>query len=261
MQLAFYKYHGAGNDFILLDAMKAPVPGLTEALVATLCNRHTGIGADGLMVLLPSPSHAFEMLYYNADGRPGSLCGNGSRCAVALANALGIWNKQGTFLAADGPHYAELVRAEGYVSTVLLEMHVPLLPEETSFGLFVDTGSPHVVIELEEGLAEYPVSDEAVAIRHAEAFAPGGTNVNFLEQHGPGTWAIRTYERGVEAETLACGTGVTAAAWVLAHRYGWQDPWEVTLQARGGFLQVRFEGGRLWLMGPAAFVFEGRYNL
>lgn len=257
MQLPFYKYHGAGNDFVLLNGLSTPIPSLPKAVVATLCARHTGIGADGLLVLQPprGVDTAFELVYYNADGGLSTLCGNGSRCAVALAHLVGVFGRAGSFAAADGPHRAELL-TPGNPATVALEMIPPTTPEKVEEGHFLDTGSPHVVVHV-NGLADYPVHAEGLAIRNQNRHTPEGTNVNFVEKRNDTTLAIRTYERGVEGETLACGTGVTAAAWVQAELDGRTGSWAYSVQAQGGTLEVRFEGGRLWLIGPAAFVYQG----
>ncbi len=281
--MIFRKYHGAGNDFILLLADRAtgqaPFDLTDHAFIQRLCDRHFGIGADGLIVLEPDadPAIAFTMRYFNADGRLGSLCGNGSRCAVrAAADAGWISGTEPepiTFRASDGLHQAA-IRPDGLIRLSMHDVPAPGhldLPadvqtsQERTFHL--DTGSPHVVYLLPFGLRDTDVATEGRRIRCDARFAEtGGVNVNFVERDflGGAHLHIRTYERGVEAETLACGTGVTAAALVAAHHYGSSAP--VTVQARGGKLQVEFtaqaDGGftNVALIGPAVFVFEGEVN-
>lgn len=267
--MTFTKYHGAGNDFIIMLAPdgQPPFDLADEALVARLCDRHFGIGADGLIILRPAPGVAFEMLYYNADGRLGSLCGNGSRCAVRAALDAG-WLTVGpgeeiTFLAADGPHAAALL-PDGLIR---LRMHdvgpARFLPEHhLGPAYFLDTGSPHMVTLLAGGLDELELMAEGRTLRYDARFAPGGTNVNFAEAlPGHEGLRIRTYERGVEAETLACGTGITATALVAAQHYGMASP--VSLEAIGGHLRVEFcrhpDGSftDIALIGPAEKVFTG----
>lgn len=277
--MRFTKYHGAGNDFVVVLADRAtgvlPFDPADTAFVARVCDRHFGVGADGLIALRPAPGVAFEMLYFNADGRLGSLCGNGSRCAVRAALDAG-WLPPATttltFLAADGPH-AAAVLPDGRIRLQMHDVAPPRhenlpadVPATDAQTYFLDTGSPHVVYLLPFGLRDTDVLTEGRRIRYDARFAPGGgTNVNFVERNAAGGahLHIRTYERGVEAETLACGTGVTAAALVAAHHYGTASP--VVIHALGGELTVEFtarpDGGfaAVALTGPAERVFGGEF--
>jgi diaminopimelate epimerase len=260
MTIRFHKYHGCGNDFIVIDGRGGLFPALTEPTVARLCHRRFGIGADGLMVLADAPGHDFSMLYWNADGRPGSMCGNGARCIVAFAHALGIGDDRYRFLAPDGPH--EAVReADG---TVRLRMADVGQVEATGSDFLLDTGSPHYV-RFTSGLEAVDVEREGRAIRHSARFAREGVNVNFVERRGAGLLAVRTFERGVEAETMSCGTGVTAAALVAAGAGTGRRRMEICTP--GGVLGVDFDKKGegifedIWLVGPAAFVFTGEVGL
>lgn len=279
--MTFSKYHGAGNDFIIVLADRAtgavPFNAADEALVRRLCDRHFGIGADGLIVLRPGaladPAVAFEMLYYNADGRLGSLCGNGARCAVRAALEMGLIeageDAEITFRAADGLHGAALLPA-GLIRLRMHDAPAPrheegLGPADATRTYFLDTGSPHVVVLLPYELETLDLPVEGPTVRHAPRFAPGGVNANFAERLDGRHLRIRTYERGVEDETLACGTGVVATALVAAHHYGITSP--VTLHALGGDLQVEFTARPdgsftdVALIGPAERVFTGEIQL
>ncbi len=267
--IPFTKYHGAGNDFILVLADRAtgalPFDPADETRIAQLCDRHFGIGADGLIALRPTPGAHFEMLYYNADGRLGSLCGNGSRCAVRAALDAG-WatetDSEIRFLAADGPHTATLL-PDGQIRLAMLDAPAPVaLPDDTAHRTYhLDTGSPHVVVLRAWGLNDIDIPTEGRDWRYDPRFAPGGVNVNFAERLDGPHLRIRTFERGVEAETLACGTGVTATALVAAQHYGIASP--IHLHAVGGDLLVEFsrrpDGSftDIALTGPVERVFAG----
>lgn len=255
--MEFFKYQGAGNDFIVLDDRQAQLQ-FSPAEIAQLCHRRFGIGADGLMLLRAHPEYAFEMLYFNADGQPSSMCGNGGRCIAAFAHALGILDAEGTFLAVDGPHRVKMIAT----TWVELEMIPVKKVERGEDFFFLNTGSPHYVTYV-PSLEDYPVVTAGRAIRYNERFAAVGTNVNFIEPLEVGI-RLATYERGVEDETLACGTGATAAA--LAHHLQQGQgagSYELAIEAKGGELQVRYratEGGfeDIWLCGPAVQVFKGQ---
>ncbi len=254
--LVFHKYQGTGNDFVMVDNRAGTFDRRAEVLVRRLCHRRFGIGADGLILLQAHPEHDFEMIYFNADGREGSLCGNGARCTVAFAKSLGLIGTETTFLAADGPHYARL-GADGLVH---LQMPDVGAPQPHGDDYFLDTGSPHYVRRVAD-VAAADVLAEGRRLRHDPAFAPGGTNVNFVAVQPDGTLRVRTYERGVEAETFSCGTGVTAVALVMAHCAASAEP--CTLHTPGGTLRVTFartgDGYTdVFLIGPARSVFEGR---
>lgn len=258
--LSFFKYQGTGNDFVLLDDQAQLFDIHNHQLVRFLCDRRRGIGADGLILLRPHQQLDFEMVYFNADGYVGSLCGNGSRCAVAFAHDLGLIDRTTRFQAADGPHEAS-IDEEGLVH---LRMQDVLGQQEVEeYGIFLDTGSPHLVrFQPASTLAELNVFAEGRAIRYNERFREKGTNVNFVEAPAvPGQpWQVRTYERGVEDETLSCGTGVTAVA-LAASKRGASSP--VHLRTPGGDLHVAYEARpdgsftNVYLSGPAQRVFSG----
>lgn len=254
MQLTCYKYQGTGNDFILIDNRAKDVTLSTEQ-VRWLCDRRFGIGADGLMLLELEPGIDFKMVYFNADGRESSMCGNGGRCIAAFARQLGIIGSEARFVAVDGLHEARLVDNQ-----VSLKMNDVRQLEVGDDFFFLNTGSPHYV-KFVSGLEQYDVYGEGHRIRNSARFRAEGTNVNFVER-GEGELLVRTYERGVEDETLSCGTGVTAAALVAAFK-GWStDKHSCRIRTRGGRLQVRFEKVlestfyNIWLEGPATFVFQ-----
>ncbi len=254
MILPFIKYHGAGNDFILLDEREQDYPLNTE-IIKHLCDRHFGIGGDGLMRLQADAAHDFRMVYYNADGQESTMCGNGGRCMIAFAKELGIIEASARFIAVDGEHEGSILSG----GNIRLKMQDCRFPEKRGNQFFINTGSPHVVCFTDE-VSDFPVVQEGRRIRHSPEYQPGGANVNFLSKTKD-TWHIRTYERGVEDETLACGTGVTAAALSLAAI----DP-EITspldIQTLGGLLRVYFSRetdsfSEVWLEGPAVKVFSG----
>ncbi|MGI4884730.1 MAG: diaminopimelate epimerase [Janthinobacterium lividum] len=269
MTLAFHKYQGTGNDFVILDDRAAQFDTADHARIAQLCHRRFGIGADGLMLLRNREGYDFEMVYFNADGRPSTMCGNGGRCLVAFAQRLGVITNDAYFLAVDGPHAAR-VEADGTVRLKMIDAAAPQLAEVGEADVFVHTGSPHHVhfLDAEEGhtLAEFDVYGAGHDIRYDQAYDPAGVNVNFVEvpAHPAHPWPVRTYERGVENETLSCGTGVTAVALAASQR-GAASP--VRLQTPGGLLEVAFQtqpdGGfaDVWLSGPAVRVFGGEIAL
>lgn len=265
MALPFAKYHGAGNDFVLVDDRR----GLWRASeagerIARLCDRHVGIGADGLIYLradADGSSGGLRMVYYNADGAPSSFCGNGSRCFVAFAARLGLAEPGVTFrfLANDGPHSGRL-EVGGQVSVSMrIAGAVERLTERDDR---VDTGSPHFV-RWSRVLPQGDITEAAREVRYGGAYAKTGINVNYVTRLGDAALAIRTYERGVEGETLACGTGVTAAALSYADRERLTGRRELRVEARGGVLGVSFERSAeglisdVWLSGPAEHVFDG----
>jgi diaminopimelate epimerase len=271
--MQFWKYQGTGNDFILVDQRSHLwIRRNDTERIAHLCDRHFGIGADGLILLNAHPVRDFEMVYFNADGRESTFCGNGGRCIVAFAYRLGVRCERYTFIAADGEHEAKL-----FISDVPRRFWVELRmrdvgpiapcanPISGEKGFVVNTGSPHY-IQWVDNLKGRNVSEEGRRVRYAECFQPGGVNVNFVELNPEGI-GLRTYERGVEAETLACGTGVTAAA--LAWHVRVQLPpgtYEVPVFARGGTLRVRFTATAsgytdIWLCGPAEEVFSGEIDV
>ncbi|GAA4377057.1 diaminopimelate epimerase [Hymenobacter koreensis] len=264
MTLHFHKYQGTSNDFVMVDDRARTFPADDHVLVRRLCDRRRGIGADGLILLRTQPGFDFEMLYFNADGYLGSMCGNGGRCAVAFARQLGVITDKTHFLAADGPHEAT-VETDGRVNLRMIDVPGQ---QEIPDGIFLNTGSPHIVRFLPAStLAEYDVYGEGRAVRYGDTFRErGGTNVNFVEapQTPEQPWQVRTYERGVEDETFSCGTGVTAVALAAARR-GASSP--VPLRTLGGDLAVSFsmhpDGSftNVFLSGPAEFVFTGSIEI
>src|SRR3546814_455488 len=211
-QISFSKYQGAGNDFIIIDDRSGRICPDVE-LFSNWCNRRFGIGADGVMLVRNHSELDFEMLYFNADGREGSMCGNGGRCIAAFARELGITGTESRFMAVDGPHRARI--SDGEVS---LEMKDVSRVEENEGDYILDTGSPHF-IRITNQLTNLDVIGEGRAIRYNDRFREEGINVNFVEPVGQ-RYAVRTYERGVEDETFACGTGVTAVALAMAVKEG-----------------------------------------
>ncbi|WP_202923783.1 diaminopimelate epimerase [Pontibacter fetidus] len=254
MAISFYKYQGTGNDFVMIDNRKMTFPGENEALVKHLCDRRVGIGADGLILLQDHPDYDFEMVYYNADGRVGSMCGNGGRCTVRFARHLGVIEDVACFLAADGEHQASIER-----DLIQLKMNDVQGVEHIGKDYYLNTGSPHY-IRFVDDVQTIDVFEEGRAIRYNDRFAAVGTNVNFVQKTGENEIFVRTYERGVEDETLSCGTGVTAAA-LVAGLEGMQSP--VKVKVLGGELEVAFERSGndgfkyIYLIGPARQVFTG----
>ncbi|MCA1756125.1 MAG: diaminopimelate epimerase [Bacteroidales bacterium] len=255
MKILFNKYHGTGNDFIMIDNRESQINGSDSGIIAKMCNRHFGIGADGLILIEKDSGEDFRMKYFNADGKEATMCGNGGRCAVAFAAQLGIISDKGTFTAADGVH-----RASINSGVITLGMNNTKLPDERGEYLFLDTGSPHIIVET-GNCDDIDVDIRGRELRWSEQFAPEGVNVNFMEKIKDGTIMVRTYERGVEAETLSCGTGVTAAA--IASCYGsGPGKYSIDIITRGGKLSVGFtikEGraSEITLTGDTRFVFEG----
>jgi diaminopimelate epimerase len=260
MQIHFYKYQGTGNDFILIDNRDKSIT-LTNEQVRFLCHRHFGIGADGLMLLQARPECDFEMLYYNSDGNPSSMCGNGGRCITSFAKHLGIISQHAKFLAVDGLHEATIDEA----NQVSLKMNDVKNIEIGVDYFYLNTGSPHYV-KFVDGIEEMDVVEEGKKIRYNERFAMEGTNVNFMEKKEDGLF-VRTYERGVEDETLSCGTGVTAAALVASVKGISNSKNNCSIITKGGNLEVTFEKVleknfyNIWLKGSTNLVFSGSIEL
>jgi diaminopimelate epimerase len=260
MQTKFYKYQGTGNDFIILDNRKGHVGQLTWQQVAGLCNRRFGIGGDGLMLLSAHPEYDFEMVYFNSDGKPSSMCGNGGRCLVKFAYDLGLTKTTYHFIAIDGPHEAS-VNNDG---SVALKMNDVRGIKNHNGKYILNTGSPHF-IDFSDDVMHLDVFKKGRAIRYSPQFEKEGINVNFVEQtQDVDQIIVRTYERGVEDETLSCGTGVTAAALVCFHNdMGFN---RVEVKTKGGQLSVEYDKSgdeytNIWLNGPAEKVFEGTIDL
>ena len=256
----FSKYQGTGNDFILIDNREQAL-NISTNQVATLCHRRFGIGADGLMLLEHSAIADYKMVYYNADGSTGSLCGNGSRCMAAFAQSLGVVTaKNACFEATDGLHKVGFLAG----GNIALEMADVLSMETTETHSILNTGSPHFVKWVEDAEA-INVNPAGSKIRNRVRFKAAGINVNFVQRNTDGSLFVRTYERGVEAETLSCGTGVTAAA--IASAGGQAGRYQIQVRTLGGRLEVAFENGsmgearRILLTGPAVAVFTGEVEL
>ena len=259
MNFQFEKYQGAGNDFIILDDREDSFPDQDHSLIQKLCDRHFGIGADGLILLRDSSRSDFKMLYFNANGHPSSLCGNGSRCVFAFAKKHKIVSNQGTFETSDGTHKGSITPDD----LICIEMGDVLKIEKRDMAIFMDTGSPHH-IEFVDEVSAVDVKVQGAAIRYGAPYFEAGSNANFVEKVNENEFNIRTYERGVEDETLACGTGAVAAA--IAVHFSELTPLNVVkINALGGRLQVSFtpDSGQyknIQLTGPAVFVFSGNLN-
>ncbi|NND80549.1 MAG: diaminopimelate epimerase [Maribacter sp.] len=255
MLLTFYKYQGTGNDFIMIDNRTSTFPKGNKPLVAQLCDRRFGIGADGLILLEDDEKVDFNMVYYNSDGNQGSMCGNGGRCLVAFAKFLGIIDKETSFNAVDGLHSAIIED-----DTVELKMNNVNEIHAKPNAYFLDTGSPHHV-QVVESLENIDVYKEGAKLRYG-LYGERGSNINFVEPLDTGTFAVRTYERGVEDETLSCGTGVTAVA-IAMHKANRVQDETVDIETKGGKLQVKFLNDKvnvysnIHLIGPAKQVFKG----
>ena len=262
--MEFYKYQGTGNDFILIDDSLFSFPEEDYGFVKALCDRRFGIGADGLMLLRKHPNYDFEMIYYNSDGNKSTMCGNGGRCIVAFSHFRGWIADKARFLAVDGPHSAELNDNQ-----VTLSMIDVKSVQEHKEGIYLDTGSPHLVKFIQDAEA-LDVKREGHTIRYSLQYAPAGTNVNFVEQISPEEITVRTYERGVEDETLSCGTGVVASAiasFLRTNDAGISSSASYNVNTPGGKLIVQFsynfqkqEFTDVRLIGPAEQVFQRRYS-
>ncbi|MFP4845768.1 diaminopimelate epimerase [Winogradskyella sp. PE311] len=255
MTMTFYKYQGTGNDFIIVDNRLQLIDKNDTKRIAELCDRRFGIGADGFILLENDTSSDFKMVYYNADGNESSMCGNGGRCITAFAKYLDIIKDTAIFNAIDGLHNVKIEKG-----IVHLKMQNVDDVETHQDHLFLDTGSPHHV-QLVSILSKFDVKSIGSKIRYDEPYGEAGSNINFVEKISESNFAVRTYERGVEDETLSCGTGVTAVALAM-HYSGKTMANEVTLDTLGGKLNVSFENTKngyedIWLIGPAELVFKG----
>jgi diaminopimelate epimerase len=252
----FYKYQGTGNDFVMIDDRAEDFDLKDLARIQRLCDRKFGIGADGLILIRNHPDFDFEMIYFNADGSQ-SMCGNGARCTVAFAAFLGIISNETKFLAIDGSHEALIQNNQ-----VEVRMGDVKGIKREGDDFFLNTGSPHHIKFVNE-VNEYPVYDQGKSIRYDPKYNPGGTNVNFVEKLTENEIFVRTYERGVEDETLSCGTGITAAALAFAPQ---SQNATIQIQTLGGKLAVRFSANEdgsfrdIWLIGPALQVYSGTIN-
>ena len=259
MNTVFYKYQGTGNDFVMIDDREKTFP-VSKEFIASLCHRRFGIGADGLILLQNEPGYDFRMVYFNADGGEGSMCGNGGRCVVRFAHDLGVFSEKATFIAVDGLHEATVSE-----DIIRLKMSSVRDVQQLDGHDFMNTGSPHYVTYVDH-IEEVDVVNIGSGIRYGTVYGPkGGVNVNFVEVKEQNQLSVRTYERGVEDETFSCGTGVTACALSAHLREGWESP--IHVKTIGGMLEVDFKetqpGGfdDVYLIGPAVRVFEGKLNL
>lgn len=260
MQIEFYKYQGTGNDFVMIDNRSNFFPKENVELIAHLCDRRFGIGGDGLILLENDSETDFKMVYYNSDGNQSSMCGNGGRCLVAFAKKLNVISDTCTFIATDGLHHAT-VAENGQVSLQMIDVATVKIAEDY---IFLNTGSPHHV-QIVEDLENYNIKENGAAIRYGELYGKVGSNVNFVKQINADTFSLRTYERGVEDETLSCGTGATAAA-IAMNATGKTKSTSIHLNVEGGKLEVSFDKNdgqftNVFLKGLAEFVFKGEIEV
>lgn len=260
MQLEFYKYQGTGNDFVMIDNRSEFFPKENTQLIAHLCDRRFGIGGDGLILLENDPETDFKMVYYNSDGNQSSMCGNGGRCLVAFAKKLNVIENETTFIATDGLHHAAIAD-DGLVSLQMIDVDAVKV---SSDHVFLNTGSPHHV-QLVDDLENYNVKENGAAIRYGDLYGKAGSNINFVKQIDDATFSLRTYERGVEDETLSCGTGATAVA-IAMNVLGKTAASSIDLNVEGGKLVVSFDKKEghftdVFLKGPAEFVFKGTIEI
>lgn len=260
MKIAFCKYQGAGNDFIMIDGRDG-IKSLPQDKIVRLCHRRFGIGADGLILLTNEAGYDFRMVYYNSDGNESTMCGNGGRCIAAFARLLQIPGDEYRFLGVDGPHVATFLPN----GDVKLQMKDVDEVKKSDGFYFADTGSPHAVVKVDD-LQNEDVYQKGRELRYSDHFDKSGVNVNFVEAGKDGLH-VRTYERGVENETLSCGTGVTASV-LTAAASGWIsfDSTSCLVQTPGGTLSVHFKRSGnsfcdIWLVGPAVHVFDGIFDL
>jgi len=260
MKVEFYKYQGTGNDFVILENRTGKYDGLTSEQVKHICHRRFGVGADGLMLLNPHAELDFEMIYYNADGNPGSMCGNGGRCMVKFAKDQGMYKVTYRFMAVDGRHEAD-IDMHGIVRLKMQDVNQ--VDMHTNYAL-LNTGSPHMV-RFSRNVEDIDVRETGRDIRYSKQFEAEGINVNFVEPTDEDGIFVRTYERGVEDETMSCGTGVTAAALMFAHNAKGFN--RVEVKTPGGHLSVEYTKNddehfeNIWLCGPAELVYTGEIQI
>ena len=256
MIIEFYKYQGTGNDFIMIDDRENKFDIVDDALITALCERRMGIGADGLILLREHDTLDFEMIYFNSDGNQSSMCGNGGRCIIAFAHMLEMIDTETTFMAIDGEHKGEIME-----DGISLKMQDVTKIEGVDDGLVLDTGSPHF-IEMVDDLDNLDVNKQGRKIRNSAPFKKEGINVNFVLDAAE--LKVRTYERGVEEETLSCGTGVVATALAM-HYANCIEENLISVNTKGGELTVSFEEfnntyRNIWLSGEASMVYVGEFE-
>jgi diaminopimelate epimerase len=260
MKLTFYKYEGTGNDFVMIDNRALTFPKDNTKLIEKLCDRRFGIGGDGLILLENDEFTDFKMVYYNSDGNQSSMCGNGGRCLVAFAKKKNIINNSATFIAIDGLHHATIDN-NTIVSLQMKDVdEVKINPDYS----YLNTGSPHHV-QMVADLSNFDVKNEGAKIRYSDLYGKSGSNINFVKQVSENEFTIRTYERGVEDETLSCGTGATAVA-IAMNATGKTNTTNININVEGGKLEVSFvkeneKFTNVFLIGPATFVFEGTFEI
>lgn len=267
MTIQFFKYQGTGNDFIIIDNRNPFFPKENIQLISYLCHRKFGIGADGLMLLENKEGYDFQMVYFNSDGKPSTMCGNGGRCIVAFAKKTGIVRQKYSFCAVDGAHESVIVSSDDHEQTsfVSLKMNDVNKIEKGPDYYVLNTGSPHYV-KFVQNIDAFNVYEEARKIRFSDKYKEEGINVNFVEKKN-GNIFVRTYERGVENETLSCGTGITASAICTSLKGLLGTYTYCRMMSYGGDTSVRFKRTSedlfydIWLEGPAAFVFRGEITI
>lgn len=257
MDINFSKYHGTGNDFVLIDNRNENFPFSVE-LVADICHRHFGVGADGLMLLENQKDYDFKMRYFNSDGREASMCGNGGRCIVAFAKKLGIISEEARFIAFDG-EYEAFIDENNKVELQMQDVNTIDVEEDS---IFLDTGSPHVV-KFIDNHDNFDTYTEGYKIRYSDKYKEVGSNINFVSLIKNNEINASTYERGVEDETYSCGTGCVAAAIATSVRIDSESN-RYLIHTKGGILEVNFEKdgdtySNIMLKGPTKEAFTGTY--
>ena len=255
MTVEFYKYHGTGNDFVLIDNRSLFFDKNNIELISKICSRHIGVGADGLILLEDDNLYDFKMIYFNSDGKQTSMCGNGGRCIISFAKKLNIIDDKANFMAIDGIH-------EGIINNNLIKIKMNTVSEiqNINTGFLLDTGSPHFV-KFCDSIDNINVFEFGRELRNNKEISEDGVNINFTEVIDNSSIKVRTYERGVENETLSCGTGVIASA-LSAYKKGLVDTNRIKINTLGGELFVSFEFNNIykniWLEGPAIEVYKGQ---
>lgn len=261
MDIRFTKYHGTGNDFILIDDRDETFDIQATELIEKMCSRRFGVGADGLILLRTIDGYDFQMVYFNSDGNQSTMCGNGGRCLVHFAHSLGLFSEKCVFLAVDGPHQAEMKMND--IVKLKMSSVDEIISDDSAYVL--DTGSPHYVLKVED-VAKIDVKMEGSKIRYSKLYHSKGINVNFVEYKEGGA-IVATYERGVENETYSCGTGVTASALIINKVSPERYPSPIHIETKGGNLSVYFTAGinnsysNIWLEGPAVKTFDGVWSV
>ncbi|MGD9897975.1 MAG: diaminopimelate epimerase [Calditrichaceae bacterium] len=267
--IEFAKIEATGNDFILVDARKFSMDWFSESMIQSMCHRHFGIGADGIIFLSSHPSEKYKFNYYNSDGREAEMCANGSRAAVLMAYTLGIIRKNEPFRfeASDGLHQAEMKSPKDISVEVIvrdaaeqIEENIFNIPDDIKTAGFINTGVPHLVLSVKSDLDKIDVNTIGMYLRNHSRFGVHGTNVNFVKWINTHKLQVRTFERGVESETLSCGTGMTASA-ILFWPEQKKTDFKMQVETKGGSVNVLKEQDKIFLEGPANIVYVGSYLL